>query len=228
MKTKHKIIKRSVKHVFTEPEVAQLNVEFGQSYDAMLAAEADLKSVTASYKAKVTESEARMTSLRSTINAGFEFREKPLVLIMDMKAGKKFFYLESDLVDGELPKKAEPVITEAVTDADRQQELIEAESQFDAREEIEVFPKAGEDFGSLAVGRKDGKWFTALRVKIGTRVISERLDNEQPCSKKRSDQINRALKRFSEWLNENLGREESKGFQNHIELTKAAHAERDE
>jgi len=235
-KPKLKIVKRSVKHVFTPPETADLNIQFGQSFDSLQAAEADLKSITTQYKAKVQESESRMTSLRATINAGFEMRDKNLVVVMDFKAGKKFFFLETLADDAWLkqyPNELDwprefAVITEAITDADRQQELIEAEGKFEAREEIALFATAGEDSGVLTVGRLGGKWFSALRIKIGTRVISERLDKEQACSKKRPDQIKRALKRFSEWLDENLGREEAKGFQNAIELVKVEHAEREE
>lgn len=228
MKTKHKIVKRSIKHTFTTEETAQLNTEFRQSFANLKSVEAEFDSVKASYKAKTTEAESRMETLNATLQAGFEFRDKSLVLVMDMKEGKKFFYLESDLVDGELPRGAEPVITEAVTDADRQQELIEAEARFEAREDIELFSPAGDDNGILTVGRLDGKWFSALRVKIGTRVINERLDSEQPCSKKRCDQVKRATKRFGEWLKSNLGAEEAKGFQNAVNLAIVAHAEREE
>ena len=227
-KDPYKIVKRSVKHVFTVEEIAALNTEFRQAYANVKSVEAEFDSVKASYKAKTTEAESRMETLNATLQAGFEHREKPLVLIMDMKAGKKFFYLESDLVDGELPKKAEPVIVEAVTDADRQQELLEAEAKFDLKEDIALFQATENDRGILTVGRLDGKWFSALRVKIGTREIKERLDSEQPCAKKRFDQITRSCKFFADWLDKNLGREEAKGFKNGIELVKAEHGEREE
>ena len=228
MKPKLKIVKRSVKHVFSTEEIAQLNTEFRQSFANLKSVEAEFDSVKASYKAKTTEAESRMETLNATLQAGFEHLEKPLVLILDMKAGKKSFYLETDLVDGELPADAAPVLVEAVTDADRQQELLEAESKFEAKEDIHLFTETPNDIGILTVGRFEGKWFSALRVRIGTRKIEERLDSEQPCAKKRADQINRACKRFSEWLDENLGREEAKGFKNSVELVKVEHAEREE
>lgn len=229
MKNKYKVVKRSVKHTFTKEETAQLHTEFRQSFANLKSVEAEFDSVKASYKAKTTEAESKMETLNATLQAGFEFREKPLVLVMDMKEGKKSFYLEAALVDGEIPEGLEPVIVEPVTDADRQQELIEAESKFEARAEIPLFEYIDDDNnGEMIVGRLNGKWFSALRVRIGTRIIQERLDSEQPCSKKRSDQINRTCKRFCEWLDENLGREEAKGFKNHVELVKAEHAEREE
>ena len=226
--TKHKIIKRSVKHIFTPEETAKLNVDFGQSFDALQSAEADKKSVVGTYTAKVQEAEARMVSIRSTINAGFEMREKPLVQIMDMEDGKKLFYLESDLVDDELPETAVPVITEQITDADRQQELLEAEAKFEKQATIELFQAVKSDFGWLKVGRLNDKWFSALNVAIGGKSITERLDSEQPCSKNRIDQIKRAIKTVQGWMEETLGREEAKGFKNALELVKAGQGEIEE
>lgn len=225
---KLKTVKRSVKHVFTPTEVAGLNVDFGQAYDALGAAEADFEAVKAVHKSKITEAETRMTTLRATINAGFEFREKLLVLVLDMKGGKKFFYLESDLVDGELPKTAEAVLIESITEADRQQELIEAESKFECREEIQLFAPAKDDFGVLTVGRFGKKWFGSLRVKIGTRVLTERLDSEQPTCKERFDMVKRSCKRFTDWLIANLGADEAKGFQGSLADVLAAHKEKEE
>ena len=227
-KTQFKKIKRSVKHTFTAEETAQLNVEFRQAFANLKAVQADAANVKSQLKAKETEAESRMETLNSTLQAGFEFQDTPLVIVMDFEEGKKFFYLESLLVDGELPKDAEPIITEPVTDADRQQELIEAEARFECKEDIALFTPAGADSAIMTVGRMDGKWFSALRVSIGTRIINERLDAEQPASKNRADQVKRTAKRFQEWLVENLGREESKGFVNSLELVKAEHAEREE
>ena len=222
---KHKIVKRSVKHVFTPDETAKLNVDFGQSFDSLQSAEADKKSVVTVHTAKVQEAESRMISIRATINAGFEMREKPLVLVMDMEAGKKYFYLESDLVEGELPESAVPLITEAITDQDRQQELIEAEAKFEHQANIELFQAVKNDFGWLKVGRLNDKWFSALNVSVGGKSIAERLDGEQPCSRNRIDQVKRAVKTLQGWMEETLGREEAKGFKNALEFVKAGQAE---
>ena len=225
---KHKIVKRSVKHVFSPEETANLHTEFRQSFANLKSVEAEFDSVKASYKAKTTEAESRMETLNATLQAGFEIRDKNCVLVMDMKSGKKSYYLESALVEGELPEDAEPVLVEAVTDADRQQELIEAEAKFEAQDKIELFKPVGQDSGVLTVGRLAGKWFAALNVKIGTRIIAERLDSEQTSSKKRSVMVERAVNRFQAWVKENLGMEEAKGFKNSSELVKAEHAEREE
>lgn len=234
--SKPKIEKRNIKHVFTPDERAGLHDEFNQAYNNLTAVTAESKSVKDSYKAKETEAQSRMATLNATIQAGFEIRETACVVILDFKAGKKFYYPETLVDDNwrkEFPEPADwsrdlACITEAITVVDRQQDLLESEAKFEARQDIALFPTAGQDSGQMIVGRLNGKWFSALRVKIGLRVINERLDQEQPCSKKRPDQVKRTLKRFDEWLVENLGREDAKGFQNQIELVKSEHAEREE
>ena len=233
---KLKIIKRAVKHVFTTPEIAQLNTDFRQSFATLKSVEAEFDSVKASYKAKTTEAESRMETLNATLQAGFEIRDKNCAVIMDMKAGKKYFFLEEQIPEEwekhyatvESWPKEKAVFTEPITEADRQQELIEAESKFEKCESIQLFKATPKDSGTLTVGRLDGKWFSSLNFTIGGKSVAERLDSEQSCSKKRIDQIGRAIKTFQGWLEENLGREEAKGFKNHLELIKAEHSEREE
>jgi len=129
-----KLIKRSVKHVFTPEETAALNVDFRNSFANLKAVEAEFDSVKASYKAKTTEAASRMETLATTLQAGFEIRDQNCVLVLDFKAGKKFYYLET-LADEhwrrEFPNELEwprdrAVIVEPVTEADRQQELVTA------------------------------------------------------------------------------------------------------
>ena len=223
-----KIATKSVKHTFTDSEHRQYGSELAQAYDTLRGIEAKFDKIKASFKSRTAEVEATVDRISTNITNGFEYRDERCVVVLDLKAGKKHFHLESSLVDGALPKDAVPILTEAITDADRQTELVEAESKFEAKEDIELFKPAGADTGYLTVGRLKGKWFAALRVKIGTRVISERLDSEQPCTKKRPDCVKRACKRFGEWLEENLGHEEAKGFQNELALVVAGHSEREE
>lgn len=225
---KPKIEVKSVKHDFTTDEHRQLGGDLARCISSLRGIEAEFDQVKASYKSKTTEAEARIDKISTDITNGFEFRNERCLVVLDVKESKKHFYLESALVKGEIPKGLEPVITEPLTDADRQTELLEAESKFDAREDIELFPATESDSGILTVGRLGGKWFSALRIKIGTRVITERLDSEQTCSKKRNVQIERTCGRFIKWVEENLGREEAKGFKNAVELVKAQHAEREE
>ncbi len=229
-KPKLKIVKRSVKHEFTPEEIAALNVEFGGAYDAVQSVTADFDSIKAVHKAKITEAESRMTTLRCRINAGFENREKPCVRILDLAKGKKYFFLETDIhpETGLVLNPDKPVITEDLTDADRQQELLEAEEAFENRENIELFKPAGQDVGTLTVGRLNGKWFSALRVTIGKNTVKERLDGEQKTTKGRPDAVKQGVKRFTAWVEEQLGKEPAKGFTNAANLVIAEHAEREE
>ena len=233
---KPKIETKSVKHTFTPEEILNLNGDFRRSYDSLKTVQAEFDSVKATYKAKTTEAESRMETLSATLNAGFEMRPEKCVVVFCPKDSKKYYFLDR-LVDihwrEEFPQQEDwpkdlAALVEPMTPADFQAELIEAESKFDLREEIALFQPAKDDLGFLTVGRYDKQWFAALRVKIGTRILAERLDSEQPSCKKRFDMIKQACKRFTEWLNENLGPEEAKGFQNDLATVLEKHKERDE
>jgi transposase len=169
-----------------------------------------------------------MERLSALLHAKFELREKPLAMIYDVKNGKKYFFLETDIVDGVFIEGARPLLVEPMTDADRQQELLESESKFEVQEDIALFNAAEGDQAILTVGRYNDMWYSALRVKVGAKTIVQRLDSEQPSSKKRSDQINRACATFVEWVDKNFDRESAKGFKNAVELVKTEHAERAE
>lgn len=225
-KSKPKIVKRSVKHTFTPEEIAALNVDFRQSFSNLKAVEAEFDNVKAVWKAKTTEAESRMETLNATLQAGFDMRDKSCALVLDIQNGKKFFFLATE--DGTYPPDAQPIITESLTDADRQQELIDAESVFEKKEAIEIFKPAGADAGSLTVGRLNGRWFSALKVFVGKNILIERLDGEQQATKKRPDAVKLAIKRFTAWVEEQLGKEPAKGFTNAAELVVAAHSEREE
>ena len=228
---KPKIETKAVKHTFTPEEITGLNGDFRRSYDSLKAVEAEFDSVRATYKSKITEAESRMATLSATLNAGFEMRPERCRVVFDPKQSKKFFYLESMLQidqDGDITYDNDPVLIEPMTPADFQAELIEAESKFDLREEIALFQPEKDDLGVLTVGRFNKQWYAALRVKIGTRILTERLDSEQPSCKKRFDMVKRACKGFTEWLKDNLGPEEAKGFQNDLATVLEKHKERDE
>jgi hypothetical protein len=114
-----------------------------------------------------------------------------------------------------------------MTAADFQQELIEAEAKFDAREEIELFKPAEGDRGILVVGRLAGRWFSALRVKIGKLELSERLDAEQKSVKERPAAVALAVKRFNAWAKDNL-KDLAAGFADSANTVAEAHKERAE
>lgn len=215
MKTEPKpiIVKKSCKHVFTPEEIAALNVDFGTAYDAVKSAEADFDAVKSVHKAKITEAESRMVTLRATINAGFEMRVKELTCVFRPKDKKKDFY---PMLDGEPNYAAGHVLIEDMTQDDFQQELIQAESVFSKKKEIELW-NAGEDKGLLIVGQLGDKWYSALRGNVGKQVIEERLDSEQKAFKERKVAIAIAAKRCDEWLALTLGKDAAKGFRSGIE-----------
>lgn len=229
-KPKLKTVKRSVKHCYTPEEVATLYVEFRQSYANYNSAKGEFESVKATYKAKEKEAESAMQTLDAKLQAGFELREKPCVRICDLAKGKKHFYLEAtiDPESGQPIPLAVPIITEDLTDADRQQELLEAEEQFEKRENIELFKPAGQDTATLTVGRLNGKWFGAVNATIGKNVLKERMDGDQPAAKKRPDAVKLAVKRFTTWVEQQLGKEPAKGFTNAAALVIFQHSEREE
>lgn len=211
-------VKKSVKHTFCAEEIANLNKDFGAAYDAVKSAEADFDAVKAVHKSKLTEAESKMTTLRATINAGFEYREKECVVIFRTEQGQKDFYLPSafDNQNPGIPNaESEPVLTEPMTAADFEQGLIQAESAFENRVEL-ILWEAGGDEGRMIVGSLKGKWFTAIRGNVGAQKIEERLDGEQMATKKRFDAIARAAKRVQEWLKATLGKDAAKGFEEPI------------
>lgn len=224
--TKIKIVKRSVKHTFTPEETSVLYVEFRQSFADLNAIEAEADAIKNSYKAKTSAAESNMKAIDAKLQAGFDVRDKACAVVLDVAKGKKFFHLCDEA--GIFPPDSVPIITENLTEADLQQELIDAESVFENKEVIELFPTAGQDSGSLTVGRLNGKWFSALKVTIGKNTITERLDGEQKATKERPDAVRLAVKRFDAWVQEQLGKEPAKGFTNSSALIVVAHAERAE
>lgn len=217
------VVKRSVKHVFTPEEMRQLNQDFVQSYSTLRGVEADIDSQKALWKSKLSEAEARMATLSSTITAGFEMRTEDCIVVFRPKDRLKDFFLK--LPEGQgYPPDAKPVATEPMTEDDFQQELISAESRFDNREEIILF-SAEKDRGVLVVGRFAGKWFSALRLNVGKVSLQERLDSEQRAFKDRFPAITSAHKRATEWLKKEL-KDLAKGFEEPMLKIVESHRER--
>jgi hypothetical protein len=214
MKTEQKpiIVKKSVRHDFTPPEIAGLNVDFRQSFANLKAVEAEFDNVKALWKSKTTEAESRMEVLNATLQAGFEMRQKDCVVVFRPADKKKDFYL----LEGYSPDLSiEPVLTEDMTQADFEQDLIQAEAAFGDRVEL-ILWQAGNGVGRMIVGSQGGKWFAAVRGNVGAIKIEERLDSEQMATKKRFDAITRADRRVNDWLKANLGKDTAKGFEAEI------------
>lgn len=216
-----KVEVKSVKHTFSAEERNQIGGDLARAIGTERGILAEFDQVKASYKAKTAEAEARIDSLSTSLLNGFEMRSKRCVVLFFTAEKKKHYFLEDS------PDGADPVLTEEMTPADFQTELIEAESKFEAKEEIELY-NAGADHAALVIGRFNKLWFGALRANVGARKLEERLDSEQACAKKRWDMIQRTEKRFQAWLKDNLGKEAAKGFEGPIAEAIAGQREREE
>jgi hypothetical protein len=218
--TKPETIVKSVKHTFTPSERGGLGDDLARAIGALRGVETEFDGIKASYKAKTAEVEARIDGLSTNLINGFDMRNERCVVVFRPKDKKKDFFLEGD-------KTEIPILVEDMTRDDFQAELIQAESKFDLREEIQLFQATETDNGVLVVGRFVSKWFSALRVKIGKLTLEERLDSEQRSFKLRPDAVSHAIKRVNQWASENL-KEHSKGFQDSFKAVVDAHKERSE
>jgi hypothetical protein len=201
-----KVEVKFVRHNFSDAEKLVFGNDLGQAIAAARAVETEFNTVKASFKLRAEEAKTRIDSLGTKLQAGFEMREARCVVVYDAKARRKFFYLE------DAPQDAAPVLDEPMTGDDFQQDLLIAESAFELRDELPIFAPAGNDRGIIVIGRHNGRWYTALRIQVGAKSISERLDSEQPSTKLRADAIRKAARRSKEWIVDNLGKDAFEGF----------------
>lgn len=194
---------RLVRHEFTQTERLQLGTDLAQNHRQLQGIEAEFEGVKANFKARIAEAESRIETLATDIGNGFTMRQKNCKVVLRPKDRKKDFYAE--IKDGVF--EAKPVITEDMTTDDFQQELFEAESRFERRAEIPLFKDA-----VLVVGRLKGKWFSALRVRIGQQKLEERLAPDADKFKARPDAIKATVIRLEKWVTQQFGAETWKGF----------------
>lgn len=228
-KTTPKFETKHVKHTFSLDERNTIGGDLARAIATLRGTEAEFEQVKASYKAKVTENESRIESLSTSLMNGFEMRNKRcLVVFRPAEKKKDFFPLTDEEVKS--PDVAivgrEPVLTEDMTPGDFQTELVQAESAFECREEIDLFPPTETDKGLMVVGRLNGKWFSAVRVTVGKNAIEQRLDSEQRAYKQRFDAVNAAAKAAWGWLKDTLGKDNAKGFEDPIAKAVESHRER--
>ena len=223
-----KVETKTVKHSYNHEEREQLGGELARAIGTIRGIEAEFDGIKSSYKAKTAEAEAKIDRLSTNISNGFDMREEQCYVVYRPADKLKDYYVnEAAAMNAAQPggNNLCAVLTERMSADDFQQELIEAESKFDCREEIQLFTPAEGDRGILVVGRLAGKWFGALRVKIGKLELNERLDAEQPCTKARADAVATAIKRVNEWAKKNLG-ELAEGFKTAFNSVEEAHKER--
>jgi hypothetical protein len=222
-----KIETKNVKHTFTSDELRILGQSLARAWGAKGNVEREFDNVKANYKARITEQEARIGLLSTSIEAQFEMRDKPCVVIFHPETRKKHFITEEDYAD--FGASAAPVLIEDMLEDDFQQELISAELKFEKQERIALFPETGPDNGAIIVGFLGQFWYAAVRCKIGNQKLEERLDSEQPITAKaRFDAIKMAAERYSKWLVNTLGKDNAKGFSEPLEKALAPHSERAE
>jgi hypothetical protein len=211
-----------LKHSFSVEEKNALGQQLAQRFSERRGKEAEFDQVKASFKSILAEKDAAIENLSTSLVNGFEMRNKPCIVLYRPSEREKDFYLEEGF---ESKDHSLPVLTEPMTQSDFQQELLQAESRFDKREEIDLFTATERDSGVLAVGMLAGKWYTALRIKIGHHHIDERLDTEQKACRQRFDAITSAGKRALEWMQERL-QKDAKGFEDPLLKAIGAHSGR--
>lgn len=227
-KTEPKTEIKNLKHTFSESERNQIGGDLARAISTLRGINAEFDSAKSGFKSRITASEAQIDSLSTALVNGFDMRNKNCVVVFRPKEKEKDYVLEDEWNRAqESVTPFEVALTEPMRPEDYHYELIQAESAFDCREEIEIFKPADDDNGVLVVGKFGGKWYGALRVKIGKLEIAERLDSEQKCFKKRSDAVSVTVKRFQQWSKENL-KDLASGFQSAAADVIEAHKERED
>jgi hypothetical protein len=214
-----KIEVKNIKHSFTNEERNEIGANLARTIGGLRGTEAEFDQVKASFKARITEADARIDKLSTDLVNGFEMRNKRCIVVFYPAERKKRYSLEG----GDMTV----VLEEEMTKDDFQAELLQAESAFDCREEITLFKPQNNDEGLLVVGRLASKWFSALRVRIGKLELTERLDSEQRSFKQRPDAVAHAVKRVNAWAKENL-KDLADGFKASFDAVQEAHKEREE
>jgi len=225
--------KKSVKHIYSTEERLSLGDQLASAHNQLQVIDCDFQKVKDQFKSQLSAAEAAIQTLSTQLRSGFEFRDKMCVVVYRPLDRKKDYYLLHEYEaanQGGIPIEvyARPVLVEEMTPADFQAELIQAESKFEAKEEIPLFLPVNQDAGVLVVGRFEGRWYSAIRIVVGGRTLEERLDSEQKSFKTRPDCVKQGCKRALEWLITNLGKDNAKGFEDSIIAAIDAHKEREE
>lgn len=229
VKAPEKVEVKNVKHQFTAEERSDIGGSLARQIGEHRSIESEFDQVKASFKSRIAECDARIDRLSTDLVNGFTMRDSQCAVVFFPKEGNKAYYLMEvwENHNGSLDTMGSPVARETMTEGDFQWELIQAESKFDCREEISLFPTVPPDYGVLVVGRlAEDKWFAALRVQVGRFRLDERLNGEQRCFKLRADAVSHTIKRVSEWADEKLKKEAAAGFKEGFKKVESAQKER--
>lgn len=219
-----------IKHTFNREECDELGMTLARAHAAVADINNELEQVKAQFKSRLAEQEATIGRASSARLAGFEMRNARCRVEFRTSDRVKDYFLEFD------DEKAKPVLTEAMTDADMQAQLLPTEPAFEAKETIALWESYEDGPCVMTVGRltpelcgkKTAMWFAALDVRIEGQALLESLDNDQPCATKRIDILRRAGKRLKSWLVSAVGKEAAKGFEDRIDSAIEAQKERAE
>ena len=218
----NKTEKKQIRHVYSDAENLALGKELSQAITRSRLVEEEFKKVQAGYKAREMAAKAEIGIASSKIEMGFEMRDAMCMVVYRPKDRMKDYYLEDDKTFSKV------VLTEDMNQEDYQFDLIEAESKFERREEIPLFPEAGVSRGLLIVGRWADRWYSSLRIQVGDRRIEERPDSEQKSVINRPDAVKLGALRARDWLVSTLGDKAAEGFFKPILDVVEAHKERAE
>ena len=180
---------KNVKHVFSRDEKEKISQDLVGELAKQSGLEAEAKQVKSSYTAKLDEASARIGAYTQQLQSGFEMRLMECRVEYRPKDKKKDFFRTDS---GEL------VVTEDMTQEDFQINLLIEDAAFEAREEIELW-KAGSDSGKIVVGKAGARWTAAIRAKIGTNTLAERMTKESKSFKNRADALTAAVDRMLGW-----------------------------
>jgi hypothetical protein len=208
-----------VKHIFSEEERDDLGLQLARAHSALVDIDGEFEQVKASFKSRIAEQQAIIGRASAVRMAGFEMRSARCRVVYRTKEGKKDYFLEF------AGAKAKPVLTEDMTGADMQANLIPVEPSFEEREEIKLWSSLEDGPCVIVVGRlspeacgkKSPMWFAAVDVRVGGQALAEKLDNGQPCATKRIDILRQAAKRLKTWLIGAVGKDAAKGFDDQID-----------
>lgn len=202
-----RIEERLVKHEFTPAERLEIGAELARSLQRRESVEIEFEGIKASYKAKLAEADSQVSNHAASIQNGFEMRKKRCRVVFRTKDRKKDYFAE--IKDGLFDTKV--VLTDDMTADDFQDELFQAEQQFERRCEVHLFKD-----GTLVLGRMAGKWYSALRVQVGQQKLEERLAPDGKKFKTRPDALKQTIIRLQTWLVDSFGEQTTKGFADSI------------
>lgn len=200
-----------VKHTFTQQEQVAAGRSLSEALSSKRSLKAELEQMKSDFKSREKTIDAKVTELETAVQNGFRMVHRDCVVVFDAEKRLKHFYLETD------SKLENCVATEPMNNEDYVTDLLHAESVFDERSELQIFNPQGDDFGFIIVGKFGKQWYSAIRARIGSKKLDERLDSEQSSYKKRFDAVAKAAARFQKWAKDSFDKDTAAGFEQDVQ-----------